>query len=82
MFCLLSINSIHSVFSYYIIQPILNVAVICVGYGIWEYLILLNVSLFTKPTVGKDWAGKLEEDVRSCRNCKYTYSLLAGAAAR
>ena len=32
-------------------------------------MILLNVSLFTEPTVGK-----LEEDARSCRNCKHLFS--------
>ena len=37
-------------------------------------------ALFTKPVVGKMWAGKLEENSRSYRNCRHIYSLLAGTA--
>ena len=36
---------------------------------------------FTEPRVGKARAKRLEEDLRSRRNCKYFYCLLADAAA-
>jgi len=36
---------------------------------------------FTEPRVGKAQAKRLEEDLRSYRNCKYFYCLLADAAA-
>ena len=47
-------------------------------------LVMLNVllfTLFTEPAVGKAQAKSLEENLRNSRNCKYIYSLLAGAAA-
>ena len=37
--------------------------------------------LFTEPRVGKAQAKRLEEDLRSHRNCRHVYSLLAGMAA-
>lgn len=36
---------------------------------------------FTEPMVGKAGAKRLEENARSCRNHRSSYSLLAGAAA-
>ena len=38
-------------------------------------------TLFAEPRVGKERAKRLEEDARSCRNCRYVYSLLTGKAA-
>ena len=35
-----------------------------------------------QPREDKAWARKLEEDVRSCRNCRHVYSLLGDAAAK
>ena len=37
-------------------------------------------ALFPEPTVGKVRAKRLEENVRSRRNCRHVYSLLAGTA--
>ena len=37
--------------------------------------------LFPEPTAGKEQTKRLEENARSPRNCKWVYSLLAGAAA-
>ena len=38
-------------------------------------------ALSTEPTLGTARAKRLEENVRSCRNCRHIYSFLAGAAA-
>ena len=38
------------------------------------------ISLCAEPRIGKAWAGKLEENSRSCRNCRHVYFLLAGTA--
>ena len=38
-------------------------------------------SLFTEPRVGKVWAKRLEGDLRSPRNCRHIYALLADATA-
>ena len=38
-------------------------------------------TLFAERVVGKMWAGKLEENCRSCRKCRHVCSLLAGTAA-
>ena len=48
----------------------------------WCQLILLFTlsTLFAEPRVGKEQAKRVEEDSRSCRNCRCGYSLLAGAA--
>ena len=44
-------------------------------------LILFTLSaLFVEPRVGKVQAKDLEGVSRSCRNCRYVYSLLAGMA--
>ena len=37
-------------------------------------------ALFAEPMVGKVWAGKLEENSRSWKNCRHVHSLLAAAA--
>ena len=37
--------------------------------------------LFPEPTAGKEQAKRLEENGRSPKNCRWVYSLLAGAAA-
>ena len=39
-------------------------------------------TLFAEPRVGKARAGKLEENSRSCRNCRHVYSLQIDAAAK
>ena len=41
----------------------------------------ITEALFVEPRVGKPRTKKLEEDARSCRNCRHVYSLLAGIAA-
>ena len=38
-------------------------------------------ALFPEPMIGKSQVKRLEENVRSCRNCSPNYSLLAGIAA-
>ena len=38
-------------------------------------------ALFVELRVGKAHAEGLEEDSRSCRNCRHIYSLLAGKVA-
>ena len=38
-------------------------------------------TLITETRVGKARAKRLEGDLRSCRNCRHIYSLLADAAA-
>ena len=38
-------------------------------------------TLFTEPRVGKVQAQRLEEDAKSHRNCRHSYSLLADSAA-
>ena len=42
--------------------------------------ILLLFTLFTEPRLGQAPARRLEEDSRSCRNCRHIYSLLADTA--
>ena len=37
-------------------------------------------ALFAEPRVGKVWAKRLEGDLKSHRNCRHIYSLLAGTA--
>ena len=37
--------------------------------------------LFIESRVGKVQTKRLEEDAKSCRNCRHVYSLLAGTAA-
>ena len=39
------------------------------------------ILLFAEARVGKEWAGKLEEDTRSQKNCRHISSLLTGTAA-
>ena len=41
----------------------------------------IQLTLFAEPRGGKAQAKRLEEDLRSYRNCKYFYCLLADAAA-
>ena len=41
----------------------------------------LLFSLFAEARAGKEWAGKLEEDARSQKNCRHVSSLLTGIAA-
>ena len=43
--------------------------------------IVLLFTLFAESRVGKAQTKRLEEDLRSHRNCRPVYSLLAGAAA-
>ena len=38
-------------------------------------------ALFAEPRVGKVWAKRLEEDLRSCRTYRHIYSVLVDAAA-
>ena len=38
-------------------------------------------ALFAEPMVGKAWSERLEENLRSCRNCRHIYSLLSDTAA-
>ena len=42
--------------------------------------IVLLFTLFTEPRLGQAPARRLEEDSRSCRNCRHIYSLLADTA--
>ena len=42
---------------------------------------VLLFTLFAEPRAGKAQAKRLEEDSRSCRNCRHVYSLLTGMAA-
>ena len=44
-------------------------------------LLYITEALFVEPRVGKPWTKRLEEDLRSCRNCRHVYSLLTGIAA-
>ena len=46
------------------------------------YTFILLFILFAEPKVGKVWAGKLEENSRSRRNCRHIYSLMAGDMAK
>ena len=43
--------------------------------------IVLLFTLFTEPRVGQAPVKRLEDDSRSCRNCRHIYSLLADTAA-
>ena len=38
-------------------------------------------TLFTEPRVGQAPVKRLEDDSRSCRNCRHIYSLMAGGVA-
>ena len=38
-------------------------------------------ALFAEPMVGKAWSERLEENSRSCRNCRHIYSHLVDTAA-
>ena len=42
---------------------------------------LILFTLFTELRVGKALAKRLEEDTRSCKNCRHIYSLLAHTVA-
>ena len=42
---------------------------------------VLPLTLFTEPSIEKVGPGKLEEDSRSCGDCKHVYSLRAAAKA-
>ena len=45
------------------------------------FVLLFTLSaLFAEPRVGKTRAQRLEEGLRSCRNWRHIYSLLAGGA--
>ena len=43
--------------------------------------IVLLFTLFTEPRLGQAPTRRLEEDSRSCRNCRHIYSFLADTAA-
>ena len=45
------------------------------------FLLFTPFTLFVEPRVGKAQAKRLEEDLRSHRNCRQVYSLLVGMAA-
>ena len=43
--------------------------------------VVLLFLLFAEPSLGKVWVKRLERDLRSHRNCRHVYCLLAGMAA-
>ena len=44
--------------------------------------VVLLFTLFAEPRIGKPQTKRLEEDVRSHRDCRHIYPLLAGMAAK
>ena len=46
-----------------------------------NYTNCLTVCKFAEPRVGKTQVGKLEENSKGCRNCRYVFSLWDGTAA-
>ena len=47
-----------------------------------NYTNCLTVCKFAEPRVGKTQVGKLEENSKGCRNCRYVFSLWDGTAAK